>query len=136
EANHWFEFSLALPLSNKRTLNTVEVVDMWLSRGAPDEMVVSVEGEWLRIDTKPLNTIRDLIIDLYNRKQLSKSIRLPAFQAARLQHLPSLDDRAAPLTKALMKQLQDFRGIEALQVSPRLQAELRPYQQEGLNWLA
>lgn len=136
EPNHWFELALTLPLSEGRQLNTATIVEMWLSRGTPEKMLVTVDGEWVRVDTTPLNTIRDLITELYSRKQLNKPIRLAAFQVAQLQDLPNLDDRAAPLTKALLTQLQDFSGIEELAVSPKLQAELRPYQQDGLNWLA
>ena len=136
EPNHWFELALTLPLSEGRQLNTATIVEMWLSRGTPEKMLVVVDGEWVQVDTKALNTIRDLITELYSRKQLNKPIRLAAFQVAQLQDLPNLDDRAAPLTRALLTQLQDFSGIEALAVSPKLQAELRPYQQDGLNWLA
>lgn len=136
EPNHWFELALTLPLSEGRQLNTATIVEMWLNRGTPEKMLVSVDGEWVRVDTTPLNTIRDLLTELYSRKQLNKPIRLAAFQVAQLQDLPNLDDRAAPLTKALLTQLQDFSGIEAVGVSPKLQAELRPYQQDGLNWLA
>lgn len=136
EPNHWFELALTLPLSDGRQLNTADVVEMWLNRGAPAEMLVAVDDEWLRVDTSPLATIRDLLTELYARKQLNRPIRLAAFQAAQLQDIPNLDDRAAPLTRALMEQLQDFSGIEVLAVSPKLNAELRPYQHEGLNWLA
>ncbi len=136
EPNHWFELALTLPLSEGRQLNTATIVEMWLNRRMPEKMLVTVDGEWVRVDTTPLNTIRDLLTELYSRKQLNKPIRLAAFQVAQLQDLPNLDDRAAPLTKALLTQLQDFSGIEALAVSPKLQAELRPYQHEGLNWLA
>ena len=135
ESNHWFELALTLPLSGERQLDTTAVVEMWLNQGAPEELVVAIEGEWVRIDTKALGTIRDLVTEMFNRKQLNKPIRLAAFQVAQLQDIPDLDYRDAPLTRKLLQQLQDFNGIEPVTVSPRLQATLRPYQQEGLNWL-
>ncbi|WP_339897386.1 DEAD/DEAH box helicase [uncultured Gilvimarinus sp.] len=132
---HWFEFALALPIADKGSLDTTEVIDQWLEQGAPDELILALGDEWVRIDTRPLHTIRDLVTDLYNRKQLNKPIKLAAFQAAQLQELPELDERKAPLTRALLKQLQDFSGIAPVKPSKHLNAELRPYQQEGLNWL-
>lgn len=135
KANHWFDFALSLPFAEKGYLNTTSVVNQWLDEGTPDELILLVEGEWVRVDTQPLNTIRDLITDLYNRKQLNKAVKLPAFQVAQLSELPNLDERKAPLTQGLRKQLQDFQGIEPVQPSSQLNAELRPYQQEGLNWL-
>lgn len=134
--NHWFEFSLALPIADKGHLDTAEVIDEWLEQGAPDELMLAVDNEWVRIDTRPLQTIRDLITDLYSRKKLNKPIKLAAFQAAQLQELPDLDERQAPLTQALLKQLQNFSGIAEVKPSKHLNATLRPYQQEGLNWLA
>ena len=35
----------------------------------------------------------------------------------------------------LAERLQNFSGIQALPAPPQFQAELRPYQQEGLGWL-
>jgi len=134
--NHWFEFALRLPIGDNQTLDTAQVVDMWLQQGAPDQLILEVDGKWLEVDAEPLKPIRDLITELYNRKQLNKPVKLPAFQAAQLQSIPNLDESKAPATRALLKQLKDFRGIEPVTPSTHLQAELRGYQQEGLNWLA
>ncbi|MEX2335062.1 MAG: DEAD/DEAH box helicase, partial [Pseudohongiella sp.] len=136
ESSHWFELGLSLPLSDGRELNTTDVVAQWLKQGSPDELIIPDEGEWLRIDTRALNTVQDLITELYNRKQLNKPARLAAFQIAQLQDIPDLDYRAAPMTQQLLQQLRDFNGIEAVPLSPQMQATLRPYQQDGLNWLA
>lgn len=131
--NNWFDFGLELRLGNQ-LFDTMDIVEIWLDANTPDELILPGEDEWLRIDTKPLQSLRSLIIDLYNQKKLGKPVSLPAFQAGQFNDL-NLDDRRAPLTRKLMNDLQHFAGLEPVPVSPHVQAELRPYQHQGLNWL-
>ena len=139
EARHWFDFELSL-LNGGKKLPTLDAVEAWLDADTPDELVLPFDGEWVRVDTRPLQTLRGLIEELYQRGQLDKPARLPAFQAiqfsdALAQDNPDLDIRQAPLTKKLISQLQDFDGLTAIAAPAGLNAELRPYQQQGLNWL-
>lgn len=134
KAELWFDFALSLHAGGEN-LPTVDAVEAWLEADTPDELLMAIDGKWLRVDTRPLKTLRGLILELFSRKQLDKPVRLPAFQAALLQDMPTLDDRKAPLTRALMTQLQDFKGLIAIEPPAGLLAELRPYQQDGLNWL-
>jgi len=131
----WFDFALSLQ-AGAVNLPTLEAVEAWLEADTPDELLMAINGQWLRVDTRPLQTLRGLILELFNRKQLDKPVRLPAYQAALLQDLPTLDNRKAPLTAALLKQLQDFNGLISIDPPTGLLAQLRPYQQQGLNWLA
>ncbi len=131
--NSWFDFSLGLQLGDTR-LDTMEVIGAWLQADMPAELLLPVGDDWLRVDTQPLWTIRDLLMELFDQDQLDQPVTLPAFQAAQLQGL-ELDVRQAPLTQAMMAQLQDFTGLQPVPVPTGLRAELRPYQQQGLNWL-
>ena len=130
----WFDFSLGLQQGETK-LDTMEVIGAWLQADMPAELLLPVGDDWLRVDTQPLWTIRDLLIELFDQKLLDRPITLPAFQAAQLQNL-ELDDRQAPLTRDMMAQLQDFTGLQPVAIPAGLNAELRPYQQQGLNWLA
>lgn len=139
EARHWFDFELSLQNGGKK-LPTIDAVEAWLEADTPDELVLPFDGEWVRVDTRPLQTLRSLIEELYQRGQLDKPAQLPAFQAMQFsdalsQDLPDLNLRKAPLTQSLIKQLQDFQGLSVVEPPPQLNAELRPYQQQGLNWL-
>ena len=134
-SNHWFELALSLPLGDGRKLDTAEAVEMWLEQGTPDTMIVAVDGGWVRLDTRPLASIRDLLAEMLDRHQLDKPMKLAAFQVAQLQDIPRLNDTAAPNTRRLLQQLKDFNGIEPVPVPTALHASLRSYQQDGLNWL-
>ncbi|WP_226704731.1 DEAD/DEAH box helicase [Microbulbifer elongatus] len=134
--NHWFEFGLDLTLADGRTFPIAELVEHWLEKDAPDELTISLDGEWVSVNTKPLQSIRGLLLDLLKEKKLGGTVRLPAFQAAQFAALAELDERKAPATRKMIRQLQDFSGLENIPVPKHLNATLRPYQQEGLNWLA
>ena len=130
----WFDFELSLNLG-ERKLPTEILVAHWLESGAPDELLIPTEDGWLQLDARPLQGLRDLIESLFGEQSLDGPLRLPAFRAAQLPEEAALDDRAAPLTRQLAQQLREFRGLEPVPVSPNLQASLRHYQQQGLDWL-
>ncbi|MDP2129026.1 MAG: DEAD/DEAH box helicase [Pseudohongiella sp.] len=139
ESRHWFDFELSLQNGGKK-LSTLDAVEAWLEADTPDELVLPFDGEWVRVDTRPLQTLRSLIEELYQRGQLDKPAQLPAFQAMQFsdalsQDNPDLNTRKAPLTRSLITQLQDFKGLTVVEPPVQLNAELRPYQQQGLNWL-
>lgn len=134
-AGGWFNLALNLGLEGGEQLDSSEIISMWLEQGTPDLLVMPHAQGWLEVDTSPLQQIHSLLKGLILDHDLNQPLKLPLFQAAQLHELPELNDRAAPLTRSLMKQLQDFRGIEAISPPDELQATLRDYQQQGLNWL-
>lgn len=134
--NNWFEFGLDVQLAEGTQLQTTALIEHWLESGTPDELMMNVEGDWVALNTQPLQQIRALITDLLSQKKLGKPVRMPAYQAAQLEELPGLDQRQAPLTQKLMQTLKDFSGLEKIPTPKGLNAQLRGYQREGLNWLA
>ncbi len=61
--------------------------------------------------------------------------RVPAHTAAALASLAEPDALPASLTR-LRQLAEDFHGLPATQLPQGLHAELRPYQQRGVDWLA
>jgi len=133
--DNWFDFSLSLPVGDGREVDTLTILPDWLERGAPAHFVANIEGDWLEIDARPLQKIRDLIADLLEQDRLGSPARLPSFQALRFDE-PDLDQRHAPLTRRMREQLSEFEGVEPVTTPAGLRAELREYQRAGLNWLA
>lgn len=66
---------------------------------------------------------------------------LPVAQKIGLEQVAHLDEQAlqrfsdSPQAKAMRQRLKDFRGIPATDLPPSLQAELRPYQKDGFDFL-
>lgn len=132
----WFDFGLQLTMEDGSKLDSTQLVTQWLEQGAPEQMVLHSQGGWLQIDTRPLQQIHSLLRGLVLEHDLNQTLQLPLYQAAQLEDLPDLDQRNAPLTRQLIEQLNDYRGIEPIQPPALLKAQLRDYQQQGLNWLA
>lgn len=103
--------------------------------------------QWLEIPARRLAWILDLLIEIYDYlpdAQDPEQLKLSEFQALQIksqvvlnpddygvswQAPPALNEAA----KSLAGLVQD--GLQEIPVPTPLQAELRPYQQRGLNWL-
>ncbi|MCK5854198.1 MAG: DEAD/DEAH box helicase, partial [Sulfurovaceae bacterium] len=94
------------------------------------------EGKFLHINSIEIKPILRTIFELFD-KQEGDNLIIKPFDA----HLLDIDEDADVIwkgvkeLKALSQKLKDFKGIEQVTPSPNLQAELREYQQFGLDWL-
>ncbi len=88
----------------------------------------------------PLDRARGMLgilVDLFEQPNLGKDgrLRLSRLRAAELAGEADWRWLGPSDLAALASRLRDFRGIQAVPPPPGLAAELRPYQQDGLNWL-
>ena len=100
------------------------------------------DGRYLPIAIERVQRIADTLVELLDRNSLNKqqALSLPVCHAGRLAQLtlalngPALqsDDRSM---LALIRDLEDFSGIQPLPAPANFQATLRSYQREGLGWL-
>ncbi|MCA0892558.1 DEAD/DEAH box helicase [Microbulbifer agarilyticus] len=134
--NNWFDMGLDLTLPNGQQWPIVDLVEQWLEQDAPNELSLIVDGDWVSVNTRPLQSIRSLLFDLLKEKKLDKPIPLPAFQAVQFADIDKLDDAHAPNIHQLKETLRDFSGLPNIPKPQNLHATLRPYQHDGLNWLA
>jgi hypothetical protein len=76
--------------------------------------------------------------ELYFKEHIGASLRLPVLDAARLAELEAsaqLRWMGGARLRDIGKKLLDFDGIQAVAAPAGLQADLRPYQAEGLAWM-
>lgn len=104
----------------------------------PNKVPLHVEhGRFLRVPKERLRPAMEVLQELYNPDQLARmDLRRSRFEAAALAALDS--DRAMRGARELIDlatRLRDFEGISAVPTPAGLKAELRPYQQQGVNWL-
>lgn len=69
------------------------------------------------------------------RKQLAKSGRLTPMEMLATALSQNYDDAPVRITEACRSLLEEFRRMPTLPVPSGLQAELRPYQQRGYEWM-
>ena len=94
------------------------------------------ENHFVEVQTKQIQPIIKTIIELLDKKDKDDSLKVSPFDA----HLVDfMDDdviwRGSREIIELSKKLKDFKGIKKANPPHCLNAELRDYQQEGLNWL-
>lgn len=156
EDNRWFDLEVGvvvdgvrhnlLPMLVELIQAAPEALDLRLLNQLPDHrnfLVPLPDGRLMPLPVGRVRGILGALIELYepNGIQRDGRMRLPKLQAGQLEDLrQSLgEDRVhwegGEHLLALGKQLKRFAGIEHVPPPRGLQATLRQYQQEGLNWL-
>ncbi len=108
---------------------------------AEERILVPIgEGRWAKLETKRITTIIENLVELYDHESLNEdgSLLLRRSQGTNLAGLledPGIRWKGADELQRLAQRLRDFSGISPVPPPQGLDAKLRPYQQEGLNWL-
>lgn len=149
-ASPWFELSLGIEIDGERhnvlpwlpgLLAQIEhgpdgpQLPDWLWREQPD-------GRWLRLPSAPLKPWLQALLDLVAERpapdwEQAATLRLTQVEALRIG--ATLDDGAvwdgADRLRELLRQLGGDAALPTVPAPAGLQAALRPYQQQGLDWL-
>ncbi len=150
QGNDWFGVELGVMVDGKK-INLLPVLAKYLARNPsalslgdgdeareniaielPDKRILSIPADRLR-------SMSSVLAELFGGERLDKKGRL-RMNKLRAADVPSLQEtnwrwKGSDELKELGRKLRDFKGIAHVAPSPGLNAELRPYQQEGLNWL-
>ncbi|MBK6747477.1 DEAD/DEAH box helicase [Ottowia sp.] len=142
----WFDLSLGLEIAGER-LNVLPWLPGWLGRvqWTPDGPQLPPwlwqereDGRWLRVPSAPLLPWLRVLLELVGDHATDgDSLRLSRLEALRLA--ASLGDgvawSGAAQLRDMLGQLTGAGALPDVAVPASLQAELRPYQRQGLNWL-
>lgn len=147
----WFEISLGFEIEGQRINLLPILVDMLQQMESPQAlrellqrqpfMFVPLSGNrWAKLESTRLSGILDTLVELYDQQPLNAdgNLELSKYQGAALAELlnaPGMKWKGAEELLALTQKLHDFNGIQVVTLPQGLNAELRPYQHEGLNWL-
>lgn len=136
----WFSLSLHADINGQR-LPMLPLVATWLKQhGEPADdaelLLPSPNGEWLKIKASVIKPLMSIILELFEQHR-GNSIALPKYRAHLLNELAQTDISLlnGERVRQLAAKLEQFTGVVAVTAPTQLQAELRPYQQQGLNWL-
>jgi len=143
--NDWFDLSFDIEINQKKQplLPLVtQVLEHYDLEDLPETLVVKLgDGQYLKMPSEQLKPVLNILYELYDHESLSDdgSLKMSRFDAARLteleQHNNSFQWQGGKELRELGKRLKDFSGIEVVEPPQGLKAELRDYQQAGLNWL-
>lgn len=132
----WFDLQLNLTIGDIHC-NTADLFSQWLESGSPTNLPIKNSDEqWVLADMSALQPLFHTLMELYNNTGFKgDSLRLPTFKIADFNDLEEINFKQAPSLKNLQQQLKNFKGLKSIPPSRALQAELRDYQQKGLDWL-
>jgi SNF2 family DNA or RNA helicase len=155
--NQWFDLELGITLDGQKInllqplLETIRSMPQYFSRKSiadlPDTKSISIvleDGRRLLLPIRRIKPILTVLTDLFDPTlELDEGkLQLSILRSAQLADLMAAASEAAKFRwlggerlRALGEKLQQFKGIEVVSPPQGLKAELRPYQQDGLNWL-
>ncbi|MCF7979319.1 MAG: DEAD/DEAH box helicase [Chromatiaceae bacterium] len=155
DAGRWLDLSLGVEVDGERLdllpilLNLIQNPAVDLSAEAlaalTDETRFSLrldDGRYVFFPAERLKPILSTLVELYDpmaRLNADGRMRLSRLQAGELaeleQQAPNLNWRGGEQARAWGQRLREFERIEPVAPPTELQAELRPYQQEGVSWM-
>ncbi len=149
--NDWFEISLGFEIEGQRINLLPILVDMLGQMESPQALRELLERQpyifvplagnrWAKLESQRLSGILDTLVELYDHQPLNANgnLELSKYQGTGLGALlnaPGMKWKGAEELLALTEKLRDFQGIQPIALPEGLNAELRHYQHEGLNWL-
>ncbi len=143
ERGNWFDLGIGVEIEGRRVdlvpvlAQLAEQVDR--PEDLPDEQVLMLEiaeAQWLELPAARIKPLLTTLFDLFDRATDSERLRLGRVDAVRLQGLDEgIVWHGGEALRELAKRLADLKGIPPVAAPAGLQAELRPYQLQGLAWL-
>ena len=144
--NDWFDMRFNLQI-NGESYPLLPLITPILEHydfdNLPDMLSIPLGNHsFLNLPSEQLKPILKILYELFNNNALAHedSLRLSRFNVASLAFLEEHNYGLFSLSggkalRELAQKLKNFNGIEDVPVPATLQAQLRPYQQQGLNWL-
>ena len=130
----WFDLGIVVVIDGRTipfgTLFTA------LSRGRT--RIKLSDGAWFSLAHPALQRLRDLLEEAAELDEWETGPRIPRRHLALWSDFEDLADEstAAVEWRDLARALRDVASVPAVDTPPGFRAELRPYQREGLAWLA
>ena len=141
ESNNWFNLSFNLEFNGisqpiAPLVSTIlEEFDSIASM--PEYLNIEVEeNHFVEVCTKEIAPILQTIIELFDKKDKDDNIVVSPYDAHLIANLDeNIIWRGSKDILELSKKLKDFKGIKKVEPPKTLNATLRDYQKDGLNWL-
>jgi len=139
--NPWFELSFNVDIGGRSVALMPIVTSLLEEFDSVDELPEKLnlelsEGKFLHIESKDIKPILNTIFELFDKKD-GDTLVIKPYDA----HLIDIDEdsnivwKGAEELREISQKLKNFKGIESVAPSPKLDATLRDYQQFGLDWI-
>ena len=140
--NDWFSLKFDLDIDGK----SYPLIPMLLPilqqniESLPETIVVPFsQGKYARIASEKLEPFLKVLAELFNRSPVNADgdVNLSRFDISLINQI----EEAGVAIKGgeelikIARELKSFQGVESAPIPNNLNAQLRPYQQQGLSWL-
>jgi SNF2 family DNA or RNA helicase len=150
EGNNWFDFSLGLSVNGQvydgivflrqvlkapnllNSTDAITYVPLSAVNNDPENKQANTRRQFVGIETKQL---QGLIAPLFEILNSGNNSIMPHNSAMLAEIADFVSVNGAHDLQRIGQKLREFKKIESVTVPPSLQAQLRDYQQDGLNWL-
>jgi len=144
--NDWFEMRFNIDIDGQ-SLPLLPLIMPVLENYDPENLpeMLSIplgEHNYLTLPSDKIKPFLNVLIELFNSSTMGKdgSLKLSRFNAAALADMEEQNHGMFTISggkelRELGQKLKNFTGIQDVTLPDNLQAELRHYQQQGLNWL-
>ncbi|MCL1143629.1 SNF2-related protein [Shewanella gaetbuli] len=136
----WFSLSLNADIDGQR-ISLLALVARWLQQhGEPDDeqelILPSENGRFIKIKAKSIKPLVSVIQELFHRHS-TDVIEIPRNRAHLLNDLSASEVRLlnGERVRLLASKLASFNGVTPIELPNGLNATLRDYQKQGVDWL-
>ena len=139
EGSNWFNLSFKVSIGGQK-LDLLPIITPLLSEfdtieELPPKLNLKLpSGKFLHINSSEVKPILNTIYELFDRETDNKIVIKP-YDAHLLNFGENVVWKGANELKKLAKELKNFKGIEQIEPSAKLNAKLREYQKQGISWL-
>ncbi len=148
--NEWFEAELGVIVDGEQHNLLPMLLDLFerdpaalsqerLEDSSPDAslMLRLPDGRFLQFPMSRARPMLGVLLDLFDGRTLNSGgkLSLSRFRALELLQAEGWRWLGPRELQEMAQRLKEFRGIDSVPPPKGLRASLRPYQQEGLNWL-
>lgn len=150
DGNDWFDVEIGVSVGENK-VNLIPLLEKWFHTSHNPEhayrdeqqIPIRINNDYiLHIPYKRIKLIVNTLLELNSENNRNHDqMRLSRYQLSALAHLESkfgdypLQWKGSVELQKLSQKLRHFQSIEIVDAPKNLQAELRPYQNQGLSWL-
>lgn len=141
EKNDWFDLGLMVTIQGR----SIPFQDVFTALARGRTKVLMPDKTWFRIDTPEIERLKRLIDESHELREwrvegpsTKKAPRLSVYQAGLWDEIAELAGETVepPRWKQTVSGLLDPHALDRVPVPSGLNATLRPYQDDGFQWLA
>ncbi|MCP4296941.1 MAG: DEAD/DEAH box helicase, partial [Proteobacteria bacterium] len=146
----WFEVDVSMKIG-EQTYDLKEIIKLWQNNEQAIELdkgqgVAVIDKEWLEKYAPILNRLMKTSKNPKGKKQLeeeenegdqAEKLKVDKYQVGLLSELENIatEKQSDEEWDNILKKISSFKGLKSQRIPKNIQAVLRDYQKEGVNWL-